>query len=352
MFNHYIDGNSDSEILKRLKEDITSDVDKLEGSFIHDSLAPVSKESAKRYEKLDDLLNKAIPQLSSGKYLKMHAASRGVYETTAKYAVVNETINGKKGTLIPAGTMIQTPGGLKYKTTTDSVIGDDEKVISSLRAIDIGSKYNVPSNTITQLPVTINGIISVTNETPATGGTDPETDGELLSRLLQRVQNPPSSGNKSDYERWAKEVSGVKGVKVVPLWNGPGTVKVICYGDNGQSLDSNILDNVKQHIDPKNGTGEGTAPIGANVSIVTVSNKVINVSIMDFKGDKSNVETSIKNYINTLKPGSSVKLINISAIITNTQGVEDFTIVKLNGDIVNIGTTDEEKPVLGVITYE
>lgn len=352
MLSHYIEGNSDSEILKRLKDAVTSDIDKLEGSFIHDALAPASKESAKRYESLDDLINKAIPQFSSGEYLKMHAASRGVIETSANYALVDETINGIKGTEISAGTMLQTPGGLKYITTEECVIGDDGKVISPLKAIDVGSKYNVPANTITQLPIGVNGVISVTNETPAIGGTDTETDDELLCRLLQRVQNPPSSGNKSDYERWAKEVSGVKGVKVVPLWNGPGTVKVICYGDNGQSLDSTILDNVKQHIDPKDGTGEGTAPIGANVSIVTVSNKIINVDIMNFKGDKSNVEANLKNYINTLKPGSEVKLINVSATIANTQGVEDFSNIKLNGDIVNIGTTDEEKPVLGVITYE
>lgn len=352
MLSIYANGNSSDEILTRMKDDVTSDVDKSEGSFVNDVLSPASKESSNRYSKLDDLLNKAFPQYSKGDYLKMHASSRGVAETVADCAAVNETINGAKGTLIPAGTIIQTPGGLQYVSTVDSVIGDDGKIISPLKAIDVGSKYNVPANTITQLPIGINGVTSVTNENSATGGTDSETDAELLARLLQKVQNPPSSGNKADYERWAKEVSGVKGVKVVPLWNGPGTVKVICYGENGTPLDSTILSNAKQHIDPGNGTGEGTAPIGATVTIATVINKLINVTIVGFQGDNSNIQTSLQTYINSLKPGSTIKLINIQAEITNTVGVGDFTGVKLNGGAANVTTTDEEKPILGVITYE
>ncbi|AKN34200.1 hypothetical protein Ccar_16480 [Clostridium carboxidivorans P7] len=348
----YANGNSSDEILTRMKDDVTSDVDKSEGSFVNDVLSPTSKESSNRYSKLDDLLNKAFPQYSKGDYLKMHAASRGVPETSANCAAVNETINGTKGTKIPANTILQTPGGLKYLTTVECIIGDDGKVSSPLKAIDVGSKYNVPANTITQLPISINGVTSVTNESLATGGTDPETDIELLARLLQRVQNPPSSGNKSDYERWAKEVSGVKGVKVIPLWEGPGTVKVICYGENGTPLDSTILSNVKQHIDPGNGTGEGTAPIGATVTIVTVTNKFINITIQGFQGDNSSIPTNLQAYINNLKPGSTIKLINIQAEITNTIGVEDFTGVKLNGSAANVTTTDEEKPILGVITYE
>ncbi len=58
-------------------------------------------------------------------------------------------------------------------------------------------------------------------------GAEAESDEALRARYLARVQTPSSGGNVSDYKNWALEVSGVGAVKVNPLWNGPGTVKVV-----------------------------------------------------------------------------------------------------------------------------
>ena len=354
--SYYEEGNSKEEILKRMKLDVSSDVNKLEGSFIHDVLAPSSIESFNRFSKLDDLLNKAIPQWSSDKFLDMHTASRGIFRKLGNFATGEITVTGAKGTLVYLEMLVQTLSGMQYITLQETTIPDSGTVQIPIQAVSIGKQYNTPANTIIQIPARIDeisGIIDITNKDPTEGGTDAETDDELKTRLLEKVQNPSSSGNKKDYERWAKEVEGVIGVKVVPLWNGGGTVKLICYGENGALLDNTILQNIKDHIDPEpSGEGEGEAPIGAHVTIITSTNKIINVDIVGFQGDKTNVQLSLQNYINALKPGDVVKNINISASLTNAQGVIDFTNVKLNGISGNILTTDEEKPILGVITYE
>lgn len=355
MFEKYTK-ESDVEILEEMKSSISSDVDKSEGSFINDVLSPTSQKIFQNRMILDDILNKVFVQTSYDEWLELLGESRGVFKNKGNKASGNCKFIGKDSTLIRKGTLVQTKEGLQYKTTEDKVISNGSAIVPII-AIDIGTMYNVPANTITEIPITITGITSVINDEPIEGGSNAETNDEYRERILQRVQNPPSSGNKSDYERWAKEVDGVKGAKVIPLWDGPGTVKIIIYGDNGTAVDNKIIQNAKTHIDPTDGKGEGKAPIGATVTIVTVTNKVLNITIIGLEtttleNTKTNIENNIKKYLQGIKPGETVKLKECEAIITKTEGVSDFKGIKLNGKVENVITSDEEKIILGAIDYE
>ncbi|MGL5361519.1 MAG: baseplate J/gp47 family protein [Bosea sp. (in: a-proteobacteria)] len=67
-------------------------------------------------------------------------------------------------------------------------------------------------------------------------GTDAELDGPYRDRLLQRLQKPPLGGAAHDYERWAREVSGVARAFVYPLRAGYGTVDVVAlHSGSGSS---------------------------------------------------------------------------------------------------------------------
>lgn len=54
-----------------------------------------------------------------------------------------------------------------------------------------------------------------------------ETDAAYLARLLDYIRRPPAGGNKFDYVKWAKEISGVTKAYCVPIGQGLGTVDVI-----------------------------------------------------------------------------------------------------------------------------
>ncbi len=57
-----------------------------------------------------------------------------------------------------------------------------------------------PVNGVTSVDVAVGGLSS---------GADIEGDLSVLSRVLDRVQEPPHGGAIKDYETWAKEVDGV-----------------------------------------------------------------------------------------------------------------------------------------------
>ena len=351
--------SEDPTIIKnRILSNMPDSTDKTEGYIAYDSASALGKELSSNLSFLDQILAYAFPQTSSGIFLNYNAESRGIVKNLGVKSIGQATFIGTDATLIPKGFLIQTNGGLQYTLDDDAIINSGTVTVS-ITAIAIGTAYNVASGVINGIPVQQAGITSVNNSTPTTGGTNDETEDELRARILKKVQNPPSCGNKIDYERWAKEVSGVEYAKIIPLWNGNGTVKVIASGINGSILDSTILNNVKNHIDPGNGSGEGQAPIGANVTIATVMLVSINISITGLEIEdgygvdsvKNNISNAIISHLAGLLPGDELKYNDIRAIFTLAQGVSDFTDFKVNNSTSNIELTDEQKASLGTISY-
>jgi uncharacterized phage protein gp47/JayE len=87
-----------------------------------------------------------------------------------------------------------------------------------------------------------NGVVTADiSETPTninefSGGVDAESDEDWRSRILQRIQNPPSGGSKDDVERWAGEVLGVEKGWCFSITPSTGWVTVVI-----KALGSNII---------------------------------------------------------------------------------------------------------------
>ena len=62
----------------------------------------------------------------------------------------------------------------------------------------------------------IAGIAAVTNDAPATGGYDEESDDELRERYYNDLRNPNNGGNQQAYIAWALSVPGVGRVRIFP----------------------------------------------------------------------------------------------------------------------------------------
>lgn len=358
MFDEFTQ-ETEEDILQNMQNDVGTSVDTSEGSFVYDVQKPTAKQIYNTRVDLNTVLMYAFVQTSGDKFLDLAGEGRGVPRVLGEKATGNVLFTGIGGAIIPPGTLVQSSPDIRFFTVDDAVIPNDETSVSvGIIAEDIGTVYNVPTNAITQIPIAIAGVASVANQFPIAGGTDNEDDDDYRARILQRLANPPSSGNRHDYMRWAEEVSGVKGSKVIPLANGPGTVKVIVYGENGAALAENIIQNVQNHIDPPpHGHGEGTAPIGATVTIVTPAVKSIDIIITgllssDIDIAKVNIENNLKNLLLTIEPGQTLKLVSVIATIADTDKTDDFSTVTLNGQIGNVSSNDEEKMILGSVTYE
>lgn len=362
------ENNTEEALRAQMLNNIDSGISKSEGCFVYDAIAPTAKKIAEYYGALDTILKLVfgepapeVPQEDYNKFIDKDAARHGLERKKGFYSLGEVTFTGLEDSVIYENSIVQTVEGLKYKVISQGKIKNG-KCTLGIKGMEIGSKYNVPSNSIIQIPIKINGITSVNNLNPTITGTDTETSEELLERIITKEREESSSGNIDDYEKWAMEVSGVEYVKVKPLWIGNGTVKIIVAGDNGAPLDDTIVKNVKEYIDPKDSTGIGIgkAPIGATVTVVSVMPLNIDITIagliiedkFDVQDVKLNIKKSIEVYFQKVPAGGTVKINAVEAVIVMTEGVNDITSIKMNDDTKNIITIDENKASLGGISYE
>ena len=359
----YLQDQTFEAILRRMLNALPADLDKSEGSFIYDALAPVAAELAQAVIWAQEVLRRGFAQTTFGEYLDLRAAEHGLTRKPAVKATGQVTFTGTPGTIIPAGTQVSTVGSetapaVFFVTTEDSTIGSDGTVTVNIEAVESGTSGNVAAGAISLLAQPLHGVSSVNNAMPTSGGLDEESDESLLERLLLQVKYPPGTGNKYDYERWAKEVPGVGEAKCIPLWNGPGTVKVIITDSTGAPAGAELIQQVQNYIAPAPGQGEGKAPIGASVTVeapgvVTVD---INVTLFyqpgyDPVAVKANLETALASYINGLGIGETVRYAAIGKIIFETKGVSDYSGLLINGGTGNIVVPENGKAVLGTVTY-
>ena len=171
----------------------------------------------------EDALKLDIYNLTGDELEKYTYRNEGISRKPAACAVGFVRVKGK-GT-VNAGDLFETDGLIGF--TADEACDVDGEADIAVTAREEGLKGNVPAKSVINMPVTISGINECTNPEPMTGGYDAEGDSELLNRYLEYVRDPPTSGNIAHYKAWAKEVVGVSDAYIIPLWNGPNTVKVI-----------------------------------------------------------------------------------------------------------------------------
>lgn len=115
----------------------------------------------------------------------------------ATFASVILTFTGDDGTVIPAGTLAETTAGIQFATTEEVEIEDSSGGTSTVQAnavaVVAGTSGNQAVGAITELPVTISGVDSVTNATPATGGAAIESDADFIARVKVESQESQSS---------------------------------------------------------------------------------------------------------------------------------------------------------------
>lgn len=328
-----------------------TDIDKREGSYTSDMVAPVATELWKVYTAMNALLPIAFVDETSGEYIDKRAAEVGITRKAGTKAHAKLTLTGTAGTVVPAGTVFLTSDGLEYETDADAVLDSSGTAVVTVNAAEVGETYNVPAGSITNQYNSLAGLSSVTNQAAAVGGTDPETDESLVNRYYAYLQKPATSGNAHHYEQWALEVDGVGAVKVTPLQNGPGTVGVLIAGPEKQPVDSEIVAACAAHI-------EENRPIGATVTVESAKGLTIDVSAtvtIESSTTKETVQAALYEavdaYLKSIAFENYTVLYNhIAYLLLGIDGVIDYTALTVNGGTANISIADDEVPVLGTVT--
>lgn len=349
----YSDKNNDSEILQRMLDNVPSDIYKSEGSFIYDALSPTSKELAKSYMTLEEILKRVFAQKAAqygySEDLEKRCNEFGINRKNGTKATGQVMFKGANNSNIPLGALIKTNSGLQFKTTASSVI-INETALVNIEAENIGSMYNIPAGTINILPVQITGVTEVKNIVPTAGGTDAEEDESLLERLLLRVQKPATSGNVNHYRQWAMDIPGVGDAKVFPLWKGPGTVKLVIIDSNKKPASDELITAVAKNIEKERPICVEVAvekavgkefSVNAKVSLINGTNlNDVRIAFMQ-KLEEYRRDIAFKqNYISYGKIGS---------ILLSVPGVLDYPELTVNDDSKNISLNDTEVPLINNI---
>lgn len=337
--------------IEKMLAKVPSDYDKREGSVFYDTLKPASMVIDAVRQEIAESLKLRFASTSSGTYLDKIASDVGITRKPAVKAQGEVTISGENGTVIEAGTKVASDT-LVFSTIEEATI-ESGSVRVRIMADVAGSQGNVPPSAINSFPVTISGLNTVTNEQELRGGQEEETDEALRERYFIKVREPATSGNVYHYRRWALEVIGIGGVKVFPLHNGPGTVKLIIVDTKMQQASKDLIEAVKAHI-------EQVKPIGATVEVVSATNKEISVSAKvkilpstTLSKVQSAFSTALKDYFRCVSFDLDyVSLAKTGNILLSVEGVTDYTELKLNASGANVSLEETEIPVVSSVAIE
>ena len=317
---------------------VPSDVDKRQGSIIYDAIAPCAYKLAEYYNQLDNFIDLVFGDKAAGEYLDRIVADFGLMRKPATYAV-------------------------RKATTSETVdIGSRwavDKVVYKITDLLETNLYSATCKTAGAVGNTYTGQLSnIDNTSDATvtlgdiitSGTDDETDDNLRARFYEQVRKPSTSGNVHDYEKWALSVAGVGGVKVYPLWNGNGTVKILIV-DSNKAIDTSLESKVATYI-------ETVRPIGATVTVASPAGLSIGITAnVKLDGSKTIADVqaaftaAVCDYLKSEVFSSySVSYAKIGALLLDTDGVSDYSTLLMNGGTINIVIPDEDITVAGTIT--
>lgn len=123
-------------------------------------------------------------------FVQLFGMARLAARRASGVVIFSRTANLTRAIAIPAQTTIvsNTSPPISVQTVLSAFMEPGEySAAIPVQAVDSGNEGNLPSGTLVTLSANIEGITSITNPGPLSGGTDQETDAELRDRWKRTV---------------------------------------------------------------------------------------------------------------------------------------------------------------------
>lgn len=295
-----------------------------------------------------------FPDTADSDYLEHHANLHGLERKPAVAATGVLQVTGTPGLALPMGTPFTATGASSqstYITTGRAQIGVDGTALVSAQASTPGLAGNQAPNTPATFTSAPAGVDAAAVLVTMDSGADAESDAPLLARLLDLLRQPPRGGSKADWRRWALEVPGVANAYVFPLRQGVGTVDVCITSSTGVPSAA-LIQSVVDHIEPLRPVamshfrivGPTLRPVAVSASLVLAPGTSLAVA-------SAAITTSLQAYFASLAPGDGVYKSKIEALISETPGVLDRTVISPLANVLPASTALViELARLGVVT--
>lgn len=301
---------------------------------------------------LEWIYKQILPDLADetgiGRWSTILKVPRKSEEFTTGYVA----FTGTAATVVPSGTQVQNGAGLAYDTQASFTIGTDTQV--EVVAIEAGAAWNDTTGMEVVSPAS--GVDdTVTIVSGFADGQDLETFDNWVVRILQRLQNPPSSGTPPDYVRWALEMTGVTYAWCFAAedWNGAGTVGVAVSDTDHDQLSQSFLDNtVEPYI-------EALKPAPAKITYYSPTPIVVDYQISitpNITDTQDAITTNMQELFDAdSEPAGSI-LISRANNAVSSSAVGDYEITGIDVDGVpvavgNVAATIAQVQQLGTLTF-
>ncbi len=329
-------------------------IDTREGSIIYNALAPAAVELQNMYIQLDTILNESFADTQTRDYLIKRCAERGVNVEEATKAIRKGEFN------------IDVAIGSRFSLNILNYIVT-EKIstgVFKLQCETAGYAGNVESGNLIPIDY-IEGLQTAVLTDVLVPGEDEEDTEHLRQRYFDSLDSQAFGGNITDYRDKTNALDGVGGVKVYPVWNGGGTVKLVIIDSTYGKPSATLVNNVQTAIDPtgNQGNGAGIAPIGHVVTVAGCGESTVDIQTnitfqegWDWAALEPYVLESIDDYFNELSSTWAsldnivVRISQIETRLLDLTGVLDIENTTLNGLAQNFIVPADNIPIRGAVT--
>ncbi|WP_315169484.1 baseplate J/gp47 family protein [Metaclostridioides mangenotii] len=339
-------------ILDGMLSNVPQDIDKREGSIIYDALAPTAMELANAYINLNLILDETFADTASRFSLIKRCKERGIEPLPSTYAIGKGVFN------------MDVP--LRWRFSLDDLnFFVTEKIDDNVYKLQCEQTGDIGNVAGTLVPIDyLEGLQTAELTEILLHGEDEEETEALRGRYFNSLNSQAFGGNTSDYKERVRAIQDVGGVKVFPVWNGGGTVKIVFTNRFSEVPESSLVEYVQNELDPigYQGQGKGIAPIGHIVTVegataesITIETKLTYQADWSWEDVKPAVTEAIKDYFSELNQGweelnsTVVRISQIETRLLNIEGLIDIEGTKINSLEKNYIVSENSIVTLGSV---
>ena len=363
------DDISTQSILDEMLASIDENMDKRPSSLIYAALSAYALRDFQNYVNLDYINDQGFADTADRQHLIMIAKEMGLAPNPATATLVL----GKFNIAVPQGTRFSALNTTYnfYTIEACELDEDDNMYYAEMRCETSG---DVPDDSFIGLitPIDVSGSVTeIEGLTTAEitvivqRGENEESTEDFRERYFTETQWEHYGGNIADYEIMCSTISGIGEVKVIPVWNGGGTVKLVIVDPDMMPPSAEFVAQVKEEIDPTEyeGLGYGKAPIDHVVTVEAAGKTTINVTLnityedgQDWEMLKDQITAVIEDYFSETRAdwkkskGLVIRIAHIESAVLDVPGVLDVSGTTLNGQQDNVTVTEYNVPILGTVS--
>lgn len=339
--------STQDDIQQKINDRLTLTANLLEGGFSQDIIGSVSFELANiKDTELDAIADRCFVATAKNDDLDKVGADYGLPRREDASAVVYLEITGEQFAVINQNVKAVF-NNLVYTVQEYKKINSSGIAAVKAKCETPGTIGNVPPNTINKFLIEYEGLKSVNNPESAYDGFDKEDDEVYRQRILDYLKEDATNANKAQYEKWAREVTGVQRavIKSAEVM-GAGIVGVYISAidaEVSEDLKKSVFDHINA-LQPIN----ATVVVSAMTYVSTdVTAKVILKNGYTPADVKDEFCIALKQYLTTVD--NVVSYFRISELLFDCSGVEDVIEYTLNGGSASVNLNDTDYPVAGEV---